>query len=88
MLALAQSPLNKHYRQLMEAAFYIDDEGYNDLTSFGEYLYSLTGAPLLAELCPYVDANSLSEDEINTLLWLIAGIPLPPPPPPAQLTLL
>ena len=28
MLALAQSPLQQHYRELMETAFYTDDAGY------------------------------------------------------------
>ena len=59
MLALAKSPLQQHYRELMEDAFYTDDGGYYEATSYGEYLYSLTGAPLLAEICPYVDTTVL-----------------------------
>ena len=90
MLALAQSPLQQHYRELMEIAFYTDDAGYFEATSYGEFLYSLTGAPLLAEICPYVDTTVLPDSEVDTLLWLIASIPIPPPPPPPppeQLTL-
>ena len=90
MLALAQSPLQQHYRELMEIAFYTDDAGYYEPTSYGEYLYCLTGAPLLAEICPYVDTTTLPNSEVETLLWLIASVPIPPPPPPPppeQLTL-
>ena len=52
MLALAQSPLQQHYRELMEDAFYTDDGGYYEATSYGEYLYSLTGAPLWLRSAP------------------------------------
>ena len=90
MLTLAQSPLNEHYRELMEITFYSDDSGYIDVTSYGEFLSTLTAAHLLAEFCPYVDTALLPDDEIDNLLWLIAGVPIPPPPPPPppeQLTL-
>lgn len=90
MLALAQSPLQQHYRELMEIAFYTDEEGYIDVTSYGEFLYCLAAAPLLAEFCPYIDTTTLTNGEADTLLWLIASIPIPPPPPPpapAQLIL-
>ena len=86
MLALAKSDLNKHYAEVWDEATY-EIDGYIEMTSYGEWLCGLTGAWLLDELNPWANAFELTEDEINTQLWLIAGIPIPPPPPPAQLEL-
>ena len=88
MLALAKSELNRHYHEVWDAAMFFDEHGQIELTSYGEWLCGLVGAPLLSEFLPWVDVDAMPEDEVDRLLWLICSIPLPPPPPPAQLTLL
>ena len=86
MLALAQSALNKHYAEVWDEAT-IEFHGSVELTSYGDWLCGLTGATLLNELNPWANAFELTEDEVDTQLWLIAGVPIPAPPPPAQLEL-
>ena len=88
MLALLESELNRNYHEVWEAASFDDGRGYIELTSYGEGLCSLVGAPLLSHFLPWVDVFAMPEDEVDRLLWLICSVSLPPPPPPAQLTLL
>ena len=64
-----------------------DDTG--ELTPSGEFwAYDSNNGDLLSRLCPWVDVDSLTWDEVTDVgacAWDIAfDVPMPPPPPPKQ----
>ena len=87
MLALALSPLNKNHRQLIADMFYTDEQGYVDMTPFGESICTMPVRYVLEMLMPWHDMHSMTEAENDLLNWHLFNIPLPAPPPPEQLTL-
>ena len=84
MLALAQSPLKKHYADLMDAVWRQDEGCWLEFTSYGESVCQLTGADLLHLLNPYADIEAMTERELDWHLHFVAGVP---PPPPQQLSM-
>lgn len=86
MLALAQSVLNRAWAEFMAEIWYVDDEGYADLTSYGESMMSLSADDLLEILLPKISDNPLTDSALELLCYWMFGTE--PPPPPQQMSLL